>query len=702
MDDTAGRGEAGNCEENGNCCDSHLELQDMLDLCQQFVCSVVDSELGKQQALTKRVSLKNRSITPLNREKDLRDSRGHSAPLDTSSEDAAAAKLHASAKARLKAAELASLKAGAGTLKDGTVLVMDANGDGYISRQEFQQVFDSLDINKDGYVDRREFASAHGVPFAGRDKDKNNLLTAAEFEAGVRLSLPRTSYRTEASDPAKVSLVSKKGGARANFWERVADSGVLLSKQFEPLLLRTHVLRGEITMLDHFNADPMKIGSRAWRMALNETNMQCHLLESRTLKSPKSNRQLPPLSPPTTRNPPPRASGSPGISHRSRAESNSPTSPKGIKSRNISPNRITSSTSRKRSKSPIAGNGTVETKASNDPATLQTSVIRIQRRWRGALQRIRFAAHYKKITMAWHMVHHFNLLKMSEINALYSTISCRDHLSSFLNMATKHMQDVIDFLDQNESNTLAKMENDVQKQILLLQEQQEAAREELFEADTCEKQMKLEQAEMYLFKNRLDRGQETYHEMKVAAGIIEGSDKDNAEYFRETLPSLYKALVRVNRLTERYKKETQEYEYAMVKCAKERQEANYAIHEADEVQAHLQFEQQRAADQRKYLTPRLKQQKLADPRVSLTQRFRALANTESYVIEREIMSAAGSRPKSTGKQTESPSQNYRGVPIIEERFCAVHIIEESSKIMTMRNDRVCSQSRYVVSAYPSI
>ena len=304
--------------------------------------------------------------------------------------------------------------------------------------------------------------------------------------------------------------------------------------------------------------------------------------------------------------------------------------------------------------------------------------------------------------MAWHMVHHFNLLKMSEINALYSTISCRDHLRSFLNMAAQHMQDVIDFLDQNESNTLAKMENDVEKQILHLQEQQEAAREELFEADTWEKQMKLEQAEMYLFKNRLDRAQETYHEMKVAAGIIEGSDKDNAEYFRETLPSLYKALVRVNRLTERYKKETQEYEYAMVKCAKERQEANDAIDDADEVQAHLQFEQQRAADQRKYLTPRLKQQKLADPRVSLTQRFRALVNTESYVMERDIMSAAGSRPKSSGKQTESPSQNYRSVPIIEERFCAVHIIEEKSKNMTMRNDRVCSQSRYVVSAYLSI
>jgi hypothetical protein len=63
--------------------------------------------------------------------------------------------------------------------------VLDANGDGRITRQEYNAGFDILDKDRNGFLTRQEFGTSSAAPFNVLDKDGDNRLSRIEWEAGT-------------------------------------------------------------------------------------------------------------------------------------------------------------------------------------------------------------------------------------------------------------------------------------------------------------------------------------------------------------------------------------------------------------------------------------------------------------------------------------------------------------------------------------
>ena len=62
--------------------------------------------------------------------------------------------------------------------------LLDADGDGRITRKEYNAGFAMLDTNGDGFINREEFNCASGAPFAMLDKDGDGQISRAEWNAG--------------------------------------------------------------------------------------------------------------------------------------------------------------------------------------------------------------------------------------------------------------------------------------------------------------------------------------------------------------------------------------------------------------------------------------------------------------------------------------------------------------------------------------
>jgi hypothetical protein len=74
--------------------------------------------------------------------------------------------------------------AGAGQHADVVFSMLDADGDGRISRKEYEAGFNILDTNGDGLITRAEFNCASGAPFAMLDKDGDGFISKKEWEEG--------------------------------------------------------------------------------------------------------------------------------------------------------------------------------------------------------------------------------------------------------------------------------------------------------------------------------------------------------------------------------------------------------------------------------------------------------------------------------------------------------------------------------------
>ncbi len=61
---------------------------------------------------------------------------------------------------------------------------LDADGDGHITRAEYNAGFDMLDTNKDGFISREEFGCVSSIPFHLLDKDGNEKISRKEWEDG--------------------------------------------------------------------------------------------------------------------------------------------------------------------------------------------------------------------------------------------------------------------------------------------------------------------------------------------------------------------------------------------------------------------------------------------------------------------------------------------------------------------------------------
>jgi hypothetical protein len=62
--------------------------------------------------------------------------------------------------------------------------MLDADGDGRITRQEYNAAFNILDKNGDGVISREEFNCASGAPFAMLDKDGDGYISVKEWADG--------------------------------------------------------------------------------------------------------------------------------------------------------------------------------------------------------------------------------------------------------------------------------------------------------------------------------------------------------------------------------------------------------------------------------------------------------------------------------------------------------------------------------------
>jgi hypothetical protein len=63
--------------------------------------------------------------------------------------------------------------------------ILDANGDGRITRQEYNDGFDILDKDRNGFLTRQEFGTSSAAPFNVLDKDGDNRLSRIEWDAGT-------------------------------------------------------------------------------------------------------------------------------------------------------------------------------------------------------------------------------------------------------------------------------------------------------------------------------------------------------------------------------------------------------------------------------------------------------------------------------------------------------------------------------------
>ncbi len=62
--------------------------------------------------------------------------------------------------------------------------MLDADGDGRITRKEYEACFNLLDTDGDGVITREEFNGASGAPFAMLDKNSDGTVSRAEWNAG--------------------------------------------------------------------------------------------------------------------------------------------------------------------------------------------------------------------------------------------------------------------------------------------------------------------------------------------------------------------------------------------------------------------------------------------------------------------------------------------------------------------------------------
>ena len=65
--------------------------------------------------------------------------------------------------------------------------ILDADGDGRITRAEYIAGFDIIDTDHDGFITREEFGTESNAPFKLLDTDGDGHLTRAEYEAGFDL-----------------------------------------------------------------------------------------------------------------------------------------------------------------------------------------------------------------------------------------------------------------------------------------------------------------------------------------------------------------------------------------------------------------------------------------------------------------------------------------------------------------------------------
>ena len=62
--------------------------------------------------------------------------------------------------------------------------VLDADGDGRVTRNEYEAGINLLDTDGDGVITREEFNCASGAPLAMLDKDSDGTVSRAEWNAG--------------------------------------------------------------------------------------------------------------------------------------------------------------------------------------------------------------------------------------------------------------------------------------------------------------------------------------------------------------------------------------------------------------------------------------------------------------------------------------------------------------------------------------
>jgi hypothetical protein len=62
--------------------------------------------------------------------------------------------------------------------------ILDTDGDGRITRKEYEAGFNLLDTDGDGVITREKFNCASGAPFAMIDKDSDGKVSRAEWNAG--------------------------------------------------------------------------------------------------------------------------------------------------------------------------------------------------------------------------------------------------------------------------------------------------------------------------------------------------------------------------------------------------------------------------------------------------------------------------------------------------------------------------------------
>ena len=65
--------------------------------------------------------------------------------------------------------------------------LLDKDGDGLLTLEEYKAGFDVLDMDNDGFISAKEFGCASGAPFKLLDKDGDGKLSRAEYEAGFKL-----------------------------------------------------------------------------------------------------------------------------------------------------------------------------------------------------------------------------------------------------------------------------------------------------------------------------------------------------------------------------------------------------------------------------------------------------------------------------------------------------------------------------------
>ena len=88
--------------------------------------------------------------------------------------------------------------------------MLDADGDGRLSREEYGAGFNLLDTNRDGLITREEFNCASGAPFAMLDKDCDGFISKKEWEEGFDyLDADKDGYLT-AKDFSAVTEMGAK------------------------------------------------------------------------------------------------------------------------------------------------------------------------------------------------------------------------------------------------------------------------------------------------------------------------------------------------------------------------------------------------------------------------------------------------------------------------------------------------------------